>query len=110
MESISDLPNHLVALIVQHLTVEERCRCCSVNKIFNSLNAQQQLGPTLIVRPKQVDSHTFRGCQRSIACEIRPIIWARNLYLLHLFPTLAFCGTTDTHPMPGILIYMVPAL
>ena len=54
MESITDLPNHLVALIVQHLSIEERCRCCVVSKAFDSLNSQQQLGPVLRVRPQQV--------------------------------------------------------
>lgn len=62
MSRITDLPNHLVALIVQHLTIEERCRCCIINKAFNSLSSQQQLGPVLRVRPKQVSFQTLRGC------------------------------------------------
>ena len=60
MESINELPNHLVALILQQLPTHERCRCCVVSKAFNTLNSHLQMGPVLHVRPQQVNlQHTI---------------------------------------------------
>ena len=56
MESINELPNHLVALIMQQLPIDERCRCCVVSKAFNTLNSHLQLGPALHIRPQQVNT------------------------------------------------------
>ena len=58
MESINELPNHLVALIMQQLPIDERCRCCVVSKAFNTLNSHLQLGPALHIRPQQVNTYS----------------------------------------------------
>lgn len=60
MDSFSELPNHLIALMVQQLPIEEQCKCCVVSKAFNSLNSQQQLGPILRIRPQQVSHRTHQ--------------------------------------------------
>lgn len=59
MESFNGLPHHLVSLILQQLPIEDRCRCCAVNRALNALNFQQQLGPVLTLRPQQVSLCLF---------------------------------------------------
>lgn len=54
MNFVETLPQELVLLIIQCLPIEDRARCCLVDRAWNRLTGMADLGSVLELRPKEV--------------------------------------------------------